>query len=163
MTATFPFIALAGFVRTRAAVGNARKLRVAYERGGQRAVEAIASIQTVASLGAEPTFFNEYCDELAWAAAQVRRDALYGAIVFGITQILSFGTYALAFYVGSVFNADGTCAPIETFKTILVVVFSSQQIGSALTFLGDVDAVRLFVRLASVHLSLPRLSTRSAQ
>lgn len=64
-------------------------------------MEAVANVRTVASLGREPQFLNDYAIQLLPALVLAKRSAHWRGIVFGISRGLFNFIYAAAFYYGA--------------------------------------------------------------
>ncbi|XP_026327715.1 multidrug resistance protein 1-like isoform X2 [Hyposmocoma kahamanoa] len=64
------------------------------------AVEAVANVRTVASLGREPQFINDYAIQLLPALQLAKRSAHWRGLVFGLSRGLFNFVYAATFYYG---------------------------------------------------------------
>ncbi len=56
----FPVLGAVGFLQLRVQGGKVQKNKKAYEGSGETAVESIENIRTVAGLGVETRFYNQY-------------------------------------------------------------------------------------------------------
>lgn len=76
------------------------------ERGCRMAVEAIANIRTVASLGQEAHVLNRYTEEINNAEAACQGKIRYRGTVYALCQTTPLLGYALAFYYGGTLVAN---------------------------------------------------------
>ncbi|XP_059052143.1 ATP-dependent translocase ABCB1-like isoform X2 [Achroia grisella] len=72
------------------------------EASSKLAVEAVANMRTVASLGKEKMFLNKYAVELLPALIIAKRSAHWRGIVFGLSRGLFNFIYAAAMYYGGI-------------------------------------------------------------
>ncbi|CAG9786831.1 unnamed protein product [Diatraea saccharalis] len=72
------------------------------EASSKIAVEAVSNVRTVASLGREETFLNDYANQLLPALYLAKRTAHWRGIVFGLSRGLFNFVYAAAMYYGGV-------------------------------------------------------------
>lgn len=89
------------------------------ERGCRMAVEAIANIRTIASLGQEAYVLNRYTDEIINAEAACQSKIRYRGTVYALGQTIPFLGYALAFYYGGTLVANDAME----YKDIIKYVF----------------------------------------
>lgn len=68
----------------------------------QLAVEAVGNIRTVAGLGREKTFHEQYMLELRPAHKEAQRNTHIRAFVFGLARSIMFFAYSTAMYYGGV-------------------------------------------------------------
>ena len=66
----------------------------------QLAVEAVGNIRTVAGLGREKTFHQQYMLELHPAHEKAQRNTHVRGVVFGLARSIMFFAYATAMYYG---------------------------------------------------------------
>lgn len=78
----------------------------AMERGCRMAVEAIANIRTVASLGQEAHVLNRYTEEINKAESACQAKIRYRGTVYALGQTTPFLGYSLAFYYGGTLVAN---------------------------------------------------------
>lgn len=71
------------------------------ERACRIAVEAIANIKTVASLGQETSVLKRYGDELFRAEAECYSKVKYRGLAYGMVRVVPILGFALAFYYGT--------------------------------------------------------------
>merc|ERR1711990_1029226 len=55
----------------------------------------------------------------------------------GLIQVIMFGVYALAFYIGGKFVADGTIGFNDFFMALFGMAFAASGVGQAAIFAGD--------------------------
>jgi ATP-binding cassette subfamily B (MDR/TAP) protein 1 len=66
----------------------------------QLAVEAVGNIRTVASLGREQTFHQQYMSELIPAHKRAQRNTHIQGIVYGLARSIMFFAYSTTMYYG---------------------------------------------------------------
>lgn len=82
------------------------KEKQAMERGCRMAVEAIANIKTVASLGQEAHVLNRYTEEINHAESACQGKIRYRGTVYALGQTTPVFGYALAFWYGGLLVAN---------------------------------------------------------
>lgn len=70
------------------------------------AVEAIANIKTVASLGQEKHVYERYAKEVESAEVACRHKIRYRGLVYGLGQTTPLFGYSLAFFYGGLMVAN---------------------------------------------------------
>lgn len=101
-------------------------LQMLYEDASQVATDAISSIRTVASFGAEKrvmTIYNKKCEA---SKNQGVRTGMVGGIGFGFSFMMMYLTYGLCFYVGGQFVRHNKSTFADVFKVtkcIMSIVF----------------------------------------
>lgn len=78
----------------------------AIEQGSKLAVEAIANIRTVASLGLERDILSKYITEIVRAEAACRRKIRFRGVVYALGQTAPQLAYGLAFTYGGTLVAN---------------------------------------------------------
>jgi ABC-type bacteriocin/lantibiotic exporter with double-glycine peptidase domain len=84
----FPFSALAVYLEARLSAAESSREAAAMEAAGTLAVEAVANIRTVASLGCEEAILSKFtaCLTAATPVEQSRRTAYKRGALFGYSQ-----------------------------------------------------------------------------
>ena len=80
---------------------SSRKSGGAFSSAGALATEVFASFKTVASLCAEPWAIRTYTDHVITAQKTSIRGGFFAALSMGITSLLFYLTYTMAFVIGT--------------------------------------------------------------
>ncbi|CAG4987064.1 unnamed protein product [Parnassius apollo] len=94
------------------------------------AVEAVANVRTVASLGREETFVNEYARQLTPALRTAKRTTHWRGIVFGLSRGLFNFVYAAAMYYGGtlmVYDNVNYAVVLKSAQALLMGTSSAAQ------------------------------------
>ncbi|KAG7308521.1 hypothetical protein JYU34_005733 [Plutella xylostella] len=100
------------------------------ERSSKIAVEAVANVRTVASLGREEQFIREYSLQLDPAVALAKRAAHWRGIVFGLSRgVFNFVYAAALYYGGTIIVNDGVPfdSVLKSAQALLMGASSSAQ------------------------------------
>ncbi|XP_068633658.1 ATP-dependent translocase ABCB1-like isoform X2 [Battus philenor] len=95
-----PFIAAILYKEGRLVSAESFGTAQTMKNSSKLAVEAVANVRTVASLGREETFVNEYARQLFPALLSAKRTTHWRGIVFGLSRGLFNFVYAAAMYYG---------------------------------------------------------------
>lgn len=87
-----------------------------YEDASQVVAEAIGSIRTVASFGAEKRVITLYSQKCQASMKQGIRSGMVGGVGFSFSNLMLYLTYALCFYVGAQFVHDGKSTFQDVFR-----------------------------------------------
>lgn len=79
----------------------------AIEKASTIAVEAIANLPTVTSLGQEVHVFKRYCDQVDIATKASAKSVRFRGLVFGLGQSMPFIAYGISLFYGGHLVADG--------------------------------------------------------
>lgn len=123
--AATPLTLSAGYIRLKLVLLKDAKIKKAHQGAAARAVEAAASIRTVASLTREESCIADYETSLKEPAKISHKTAFVGNILFSLSQSFMFGVIALAFWYGSKLLLDGTYESSAFFTILIAVVFVS--------------------------------------
>jgi len=88
-----------------------------YEDASQVVTEAISSIRTVASFCAQKRVITSYIQKCQASMKQGIRSGMVGGLGFSFSNLMMYLTYALCFYVGTLFVHEGK----STFKDVFRV------------------------------------------
>ncbi|KAJ8944821.1 hypothetical protein NQ318_013158 [Aromia moschata] len=128
-----PFILLASFFETRHATGANNKQNDSIQQSTKIAVEGVSNIRTVASLGCEQTFHNQYTTQLIPHYKKGLRATHWRALVFALARSLMFFAYSACMYYGGYLIKDGL--PYEdVFKVSQALIMGTVSIANALAF-----------------------------
>ncbi|KAJ2949200.1 hypothetical protein O0L34_g6145 [Tuta absoluta] len=104
------------------------------EQSSKVAVEAVANVRTVASLGREQQFLEEYALLLIPALQLARRAAHIRAIVFGLSRGLFNFVYAAALYYGTTLIISEGISYDVIFKAAQALLMATSSASNAFAF-----------------------------
>jgi ATP-binding cassette subfamily B (MDR/TAP) protein 1 len=140
--ACIPVTLSAGFIRLKLVTLKDARLKVAYKASAQRACEAVSSIRTVASLTMEQNTVKVYHADLEGPTRMARRTAIYGNLLYALSQSISFWVTALGFWYGSKLLGEGDYTSQQYFTIFTAVVFGSLQAGNVFNYTPDISSAR---------------------
>ncbi|KAJ1500401.1 hypothetical protein HMI56_003843 [Coelomomyces lativittatus] len=114
-----PFIMLSGVVQGRILNGLGDKN--IENKASKLASEVVSNVRTVASLGLENKFLQEYHSLLEAPKKLGLKEALIGAIVFGLSSCIIFITYGTAFIYAAKLIVWGTYRFEQVFRAIATI------------------------------------------
>jgi ATP-binding cassette subfamily B (MDR/TAP) protein 1 len=129
-----PPILLAQYFYLRIARGETLNNQKALERSTKLAVEAVGNIRTVAGLGREKTFHQQYMSELLPAFNQSQVNTHLRAAVFGLARSIMFFAYATAMYYGGRLIVEEGVHFEDILKTSQALIMSTMSIANAMGF-----------------------------
>lgn len=161
--ASVPVVFGAVFVESRVIHSDGMDEKLAMETATKIAVETIANIRTVASLGGEEAFLHRYELALFLSGKAAQKKLRLRGIVWALGQTAPFFGYALAFYYG------GYLVAVENvpFKSIIMVgealVFGSWMLGQSMAFAPNFASAKLAAgRLFSLLDRKPLIQSHSS-
>ncbi|UZJ52082.1 hypothetical protein CBS101457_001402 [Exobasidium rhododendri] len=139
MIATSPLTLSAGLFRLILVVLKDQKIKKAHEKASLCACEAAASIRTVAALTREEESVQLYKERLKIPAKITFRTAMYGNVIYAISQALALPTISLGFWYGSHLLLNGQLQVGAFFTVLTATIFASLQAGNAFSFVTDIS------------------------
>ncbi|XP_075287295.1 bile salt export pump isoform X2 [Opisthocomus hoazin] len=129
-----PFLALSGAVQARMLTGFASQDKKALEATGRISSEALSNIRTVAGIGKEKTFINNFEKHLDMPyRAAIKKAHVYG-ICFGFAQSIVFIANAVSYrYGGFLVDTEGLHYSF-VFRVISAIVTSGTALGRASSY-----------------------------
>ncbi|KAL5289501.1 pgp-2.2 family protein [Megaselia abdita] len=129
----------------------------AIEMASSIAVEAIANLPTVTSLGQEPHVLKRYCDQIDKATKACAKSVRFRGLVFGLGQSMPFIAYGISLFYGGYLVADGL-----EYKNIIKVsealIFGSWMLGQALAYAPNVNSAVISAgRIMELFNRLPKM------
>ncbi|KAK4873211.1 hypothetical protein RN001_015240 [Aquatica leii] len=125
------------------------------------AVEAINGIRTVASLGCEKKIYDLYMQEMAMYQQEIKRKAHFHGIIYGLSQAMTFFTYAGIFYYASTLIIN---KHIEYHRVIIVseaIISCSWSLSSSLAFAPNFQkGVTAINRITQILNNVPLVRNR---
>ncbi|RDW67471.1 ABC transporter ATP-binding protein [Aspergillus mulundensis] len=105
----------------------------------QIACEAITSILTVTSLGAQGHFLNMYDSQLTKASESASLSTWRYSVFFAATQGLIYAVNAFAIWYGARCMEDNSITLYQFFAVFIALTFGAQDSGEALSLLPDLS------------------------
>uniref|UniRef100_A0A8C0VU03 ATP binding cassette subfamily B member 11 n=1 Tax=Cyanistes caeruleus TaxID=156563 RepID=A0A8C0VU03_CYACU len=129
-----PFLALSGAVQAKMLTGFASQDKKALEATGRIASEALSNIRTVAGIGKEKMFINNFEKHLDMPyRAAVKKAHVYG-ICFGFAQSIVFIANSVSYrYGGFLVDTEGLHYSF-VFRVISAIVTSGTALGKASSY-----------------------------
>ncbi|KAM3331877.1 hypothetical protein ACQJBY_027641 [Aegilops geniculata] len=122
-----PFLGLQNYIQLRFLKGFGEDAKVMYEDASQVVAEAIGSIRTVASFGAEKRVITLYSQKCQASMKQGIRSGMVGGVGFSFSNLMLYLTYALCFYVGAQFVHDGKSTFQNVYFALVFTAFGISQ------------------------------------
>ncbi|VAH78694.1 unnamed protein product [Triticum turgidum subsp. durum] len=132
-----PFLGLQNYIQLRFLKGFGEDAKVMYEDASQGVAEAIGSIRTVASFGAEKRVITLYSQKCQASMKQGIRSGMVGGVGFSFSNLMLYLTYALCFYVGAQFVHDGKSTFQNVFRVYFALVFTAFGISQTSDMASD--------------------------
>nr|CAD7409119.1 unnamed protein product [Timema cristinae] len=104
------------------------------EKATKLAVEAVGNIRTVAGLGREKAFHDDYRKELLPGLKLGLRNTHFRGIVFAIARSISFFAFAACMYYGGQLVKDGDMPYANVFKVANALIMGTTSIANAIAF-----------------------------
>nr|CAD7595893.1 unnamed protein product [Timema genevievae] len=124
------------------------------------AVEAIANLRTVASLGAECLFIRLYEEQLRVAKASSQMKTKIRGLVFALGTSAPFFAYALTLYYGGVLTITEGLPYENIIKVSEALLFGAWMLGQSLAYVPSFNTAKLSAgRLLSLIDRKPRIQS----
>ncbi|KAF4796852.1 Bile salt export pump [Turdus rufiventris] len=129
-----PFLALSGAVQAKMLTGFASQDKKALEATGRIASEALSNIRTVAGIGKEKMFINNFEKHLYMPyRAAIKKAHVYG-ICFGFAQSIVFIANSVSYRYGGFLVANEGLHYSFVFRVISAIVTSGTALGKASSY-----------------------------
>ncbi|XP_055855395.1 multidrug resistance protein homolog 49 [Episyrphus balteatus] len=156
---TVPFVIGSIMIEGRYMEASSNIERQAVEKASQVAVEAIANIRTINSLGQEKEVLKRYVTQTDQADKASKKKIRFRGTVFGLGQASPFIAYGISLYYGGMLVAAGSIEYENIIKVSEALLFGSWMLGQALAYAPNVGAamtsagrlLRLFDRVPAIH------------
>ncbi|KAF8696114.1 hypothetical protein HU200_037004 [Digitaria exilis] len=132
-----PLSGAQGYAQVKFLKGFSQDAKMLYEDASQVATDAISSIRTVASFGAEKrvmTIYNKKCEA---SKNQGVRTGLVGGIGFGFSFMMMYLTYGLCFYVGGQFVRHNKSTFADVFKVFFALMLATIGVSQTSALASD--------------------------
>uniref|UniRef100_A0A1A9USS9 ABC-type xenobiotic transporter n=1 Tax=Glossina austeni TaxID=7395 RepID=A0A1A9USS9_GLOAU len=134
-----PFICLSIFLESRYMESSSLTEKAAFESASRIAVEAIANVRTVTSLGQERYVLQRYSSQIDLVHKSCVKKLRFRGFVYGLGQSAPFFAYGISLFYGAILVANGL--PYENvIKVAESLLFGSWMLGQALAFSPNVGA-----------------------
>ncbi|KAL6840490.1 hypothetical protein ACP4OV_030300 [Aristida adscensionis] len=120
-----PLVGSQNYMQVKFLKGFSEDAKVMYEDASQIVTEAIGSIRTVASFCAEKRVITSYSQKCQASMKQGIRSGLVGGLGFSFSNLMSYLTYALCFYVGAHFVHEGKSTFKDVFRVYFALIFTA--------------------------------------
>ncbi|RZC33786.1 multidrug resistance protein 1, partial [Asbolus verrucosus] len=128
-----PFILIAIFLQHRLMTVENDAHHKSLQKSTKLAVEAVANVRTVVSLGCEETFHSLYISYLIPHYQRTLRNTHFRAVVLGLARSLMFFAYSVCMYYGGILIKDGLLYQ-DVFKVSQSLIMGTVSIANALAF-----------------------------
>ncbi|KAI1723768.1 ABC transporter transmembrane region domain-containing protein [Ditylenchus destructor] len=137
MASLSPLMIITGAFMARLLGASVRAESLNYAAAGAIAEQALSSIRTVVAFNGQEHECSRYDKALNDGKRNGIRRAFYTGVGLGVTFVVLYGAYSLAFWLGTTFIADGRL----TVKTVITVFFGVLVGSTALGHAGQHFAV----------------------
>jgi len=137
-----PLLTFAGMARAGISKKGMEAGDDAYQASIAFASEAVNNMRTVASFGKEDKLLKNYSDQLSEPERIAMRSAQWSGLALGGGNIITFGVYALTFYVGAIVMRDHDIGFLNMFMSIMGIMFACMSVSNALQFAPDVGSAQ---------------------
>ncbi|PIN04048.1 Multidrug/pheromone exporter, ABC superfamily [Handroanthus impetiginosus] len=140
--AVVPFIGLQSFLQMKFYKGFTGDAKTMYEEASQVANDAVSSIRTVASFGAEDKVMKMYETKCKTPLKQGIRLGIVSGASFGVGSFVLYCTQAFCFYIGAVLIEHGKASFGEVFKVFFALTMSATGVSQASATAPDINKVK---------------------
>ncbi|XP_077510416.1 ATP-dependent translocase ABCB1-like isoform X2 [Amblyomma americanum] len=138
-----PLLAFASAFLGNMVSQSAAKEQEKYAQAGGVALEVLSKIRTVAAFCAQYSELQRYMTALEAGKTAARRKYVAMAFGFGLTFVVLYGAYALAFWYSSVLVAASRLDPGRAFIVFFAVMVGSFSLGNALPQLNSIAVAQM--------------------
>ncbi|XXQ39782.1 ABC transporter transmembrane region [Plasmodiophora brassicae] len=117
-----------------------------YEKSAQVACEAVGAMRTVASLTREQHVYDLYCRDLVEPLAIGKHHAIYGSVLFALSESMTFLVNAVAFAFGGYLFINHGYTTQRMFTVLMAVIFAGQSSGRVFSMMPDLTKALLYAR-----------------
>ncbi|KAH7958513.1 hypothetical protein HPB49_002105 [Dermacentor silvarum] len=138
-----PLLAFASAFLGNMVSQSAAKEQEKYAQAGAVALEVLSKIRTVAAFCSQYGELQRYMTALEAGKTAARRKYIAMAFGFGLTFVVLYGAYALAFWYSSVLVAASRLDPGRAFIVFFAVMVGSFSLGNALPQLNSIAVAQM--------------------
>ncbi|XP_076953143.1 ABC transporter B family member 11-like isoform X1 [Bidens hawaiensis] len=132
-----PLVGLNGYFTMRFVNGFSADTKRQYEEASEVASDAVGSIRTIASFGAEDKVMKLYEKKCEGPQKAGIKQGLVSGAAFGSSLFLLFVVYATSFYVGARFVAAGKTSFPKVFQVFLGLSLAATSVSQSGSFIPD--------------------------
>ncbi|TMW46661.1 hypothetical protein DOY81_008256 [Sarcophaga bullata] len=156
---TVPFVCFSIYLEAKIMESSALNEKAAIEKASQVAVEAIANVRTVTSLGQERHVMERYATQIDLVEKACAKKQRFRGFVFGLGQAAPLLAYGLSLYYGGTLVANEEVSYEDIIKVSEALIFGSWMLGQALAYAPNVNEavisagrlMKLFERVPTMH------------
>ncbi|XP_066148568.1 ATP-dependent translocase ABCB1 [Euwallacea fornicatus] len=137
--AFFPFIIVATFFQRRQMSQESDEYRKSLQKSTKIAVEAVGSIRTVASLGAEETFYNLYISELTPHIKTSLRNTHGRALVLALSRAIMLFAFSACMFYGVHLMKTENVPYGDVLKVAQALIMGTVSIANSLAFTPNLE------------------------
>ncbi|KAJ4353194.1 uncharacterized protein N0V89_004920 [Didymosphaeria variabile] len=130
LTSTIVAIVLTGGALGRLSIGWSSLSLASYAKGGSIVEETISSIRNTIAAGTEDRLVKSYDKHLADAETPAFRAKATTTATVGFMMCYIYLSYALAFWLGSQYVANGECSLSDVLTILLAIIMGAFALGS---------------------------------
>ncbi|GMI17574.1 hypothetical protein TrLO_g3918 [Triparma laevis f. longispina] len=146
MFAMVPLLSLGEYLQWVAIQGTDSKIKGEMDKSSEKLNETVGGIREVQAYALEGRVQAEIEDRIMTTIiAESNKEAVTKGTMMGMIQIVQFGVYALAFYIGGKFIDDGRITADDFFMALFGMAFAGSGMGQAAIFMGDAAKAALAV------------------
>uniref|UniRef100_A0A224YRW0 ABC-type xenobiotic transporter n=1 Tax=Rhipicephalus zambeziensis TaxID=60191 RepID=A0A224YRW0_9ACAR len=138
-----PLLAFASAFLGNMVSQSAAKEQEKYAQAGAVALEVLSKIRTVAAFCSQYSELQRYMTALEAGKTASRRKYIAMAFGFGLTFVVLYGAYALAFWYSSLLVAAARLDPGRAFIVFFAVMVGSFSLGNALPQLNAIAVAQM--------------------
>ncbi|XP_071479162.1 ATP-dependent translocase ABCB1-like [Diadema antillarum] len=159
-----PLLALAGSFVSIRMTSFAKREQQAYADAGSVAEEVLSCVRTVIAFGGEQKEVKRYERELQGAKEIGVMKGVTQGLGLGLTMLIVFGAYSLAFWYGPKLVADGRLSGGDVMLVFFCVMMGSFSIGNLGPSLSSITTARgAAVTIFDIIDADPEIDTRSTK
>lgn len=162
-----PFIAGAAYQQNMILKKNQTRDYRLMDIAGRIATECVQNVRTVQALGNEHLFVNQYLDHLEEPFKATKKQTLYFALMFSVSQAVIYVMYAVAFRYGSYLIEIGDMTTSSTYRVFFALSFCATSVGTTFSFLQDYNrakyACRLMMQLVTMKSDIDPINPAGAK
>ncbi|XP_043709889.1 ABC transporter B family member 21-like [Telopea speciosissima] len=137
-----PLIGLNGYVQMKFMKGFSADAKMMYEEASQVANDAVGSIRTVASFGAEEKVMQLYKKKCEGPLKTGIRQGLISGVGFGLSFFLLFCVYGASFYAGAQLVAHGKTTFTKVFRVFFALTMAAIGISQSSSLAPDASKAK---------------------
>ena len=138
MFAMVPLLGIAEFLQWKAIQGSEGEIKGEMAKSTEKLNETVSGIREVQAFALESRVQDEIKQRITETITKAsEKEAVAKGVMMGLIQLVQFGVYALAFYVGGKFISSGRIGMDDFFMALFGMAFADSGAGQAAIFLGD--------------------------